>query len=89
VFVSIGNRNPIVSNDEFLTSFDPRFPTYAKPPTLGFSLAPGATATQSFQVKIPAGVEKTGYFGNSVLLQIQFFDVGKYLERGCFFFDVV
>jgi len=89
VSVSIGNLNPIVSNDEFLTSFDARFPTYAKPATLGFSLAPGASATQSFQVKIPAGVEKTGYFGNSALLQIVFHDVGKHLDRACFFFDVV
>jgi len=40
-------------------------------------------------VKIPAGVEKTGYFGNTVLLQILFLDVGKYLDRACFFFDVV
>jgi hypothetical protein len=89
VSVSIGNRNPIASNDEFLTSFDARFPTYAKPATLGFSLAPGASATQSFQVTIPTDVEKTGYFGNSALLQIVFHDVGKYLDRGCFFFEVV
>src|SRR5687767_11952029 len=39
VSVSIGNRNPIVSNDQFLTTFDARFPTYAKPATLGFFLA--------------------------------------------------
>jgi hypothetical protein len=89
VSVSIGNRNPIASNDEFLTAFDARFPTYAKPATVGFSLAPGASTTQTFQVKIPAGIEKTGYFGNSALLQISFHDVGKYLDRGCFFFDVV
>jgi len=89
VSVSIGNRNPIADNDEFLTAFDARFPTYAKPATVGFSLAPGAFTTQSFQVTIPAGVEKTGYFGNSALLQISFHDVGQYLDRGCFFFDVV
>jgi hypothetical protein len=82
--VSIGNRNPIASDDEFLTAFDARFPTYAKPATVGFSLAPGAFTTQSFQVTIPTGVEKTGYFGNSVLLQISFHDVGQYLDRGCF-----
>jgi len=89
VSVSIGNRNPIVSNDQFLTAFDARFPTYAKPATTGFSLAAGASTTQSFQVKIPAGVEKTGYFGNSVLLRMSFHDVGTYLDRGCFFFEVV
>ena len=37
VSVSIGNRNPIASNDEFLTAFDARFPAYAKPATVGFS----------------------------------------------------
>ena len=89
VSVSIGNRNPIASDDEFLTASDARFPTYAKPATVGFSLAPGAFTTQSFQVTIPTGVEKTGYFGNSVLLQISFHDIGQYLDRGCFFFDVV
>jgi hypothetical protein len=89
VSVSIGNRNPIVGNDQFLTAFDARFPTYAKPATVGFSLAPGASTTQSFQIKIPTGVEKTGYFGNSVLLRLSFHDVGTYFDRGCFFFDVV
>jgi hypothetical protein len=86
VSVSIGNCNPIASNDEFLTAFDARFPTYAK---IAVFLAPGAFTTQSFQVTIPAGVEKTGYFGNSALLQISFHDVGQYLDRGGFFFDVV
>jgi hypothetical protein len=89
VAVSIGNRNPIVSNDQFLTTFDARFPTYAKPATIGFSLAPGASTNHSFQVRIPAGVERTGYFGNSVLQQISFHDVGTYFDRGCFFFEVV
>lgn len=89
VSVSVGNRNPIVANDQFLTTFDARFPTYAKPPTLGFSLAPGATTSQAFAVKIPAGMEKTGYFGNSCLLQLSWHDVGKYLDRGVFFFEVV
>jgi hypothetical protein len=93
VSVSIGNRNAIASNDEFMTTFDARFPTYAKPQPFGFSLAPtgslGASTSQSFVVKIPAGVEKTGYFGNACLLQLSFNDVGKYLDRGVFFFEVV
>ena len=62
VSVSIGNRNPIVSNDEFLTTFDARFPTYAKPATIGFSLAPGASTSYAFALRMPAGIEKTGYF---------------------------
>jgi hypothetical protein len=89
VGVSIGNRNPIAGNDQFLTAFDARFPTYAKPAPGGFFLAAGAFTEQAFQLRMPAGVEKTGYFGNSVLLQITFHDVGTYLDRACFFFDVV
>jgi hypothetical protein len=89
VSVSIGNRNAIVSNDEFMTTFDARFPTYAKPATTGFSLAAGATTSQAFTIKIPAGVEKTGYFANACLVQLNWHDVGKYLDRGLCFFDVV
>ncbi len=89
ISVSVGNRNPIVANDQFMTAFDARFPTYAKPATLGFSLAPGASTSQAFALKVPAGVEKTGYFGNSVLVQLSWHDIGKYLDRGVFFFEVV
>ncbi len=89
ISISIGNRNAIVSNDEFMTTFDARFPTYAKPAPLGFSLAPLASMSQSFAIKIPAGIEKTGYFANACLLQLSLHDVGKYLDRGVIAFDVI
>jgi hypothetical protein len=89
VSVAIGNRNAIVSNDEFMTTYDARFPTYAKPEPFGFSLAAGASTSQAFVLKIPAGIEKAQYFGNACLLQMNFHDVGKYLDRGVFFFEVV
>jgi len=73
--VSIGNRNPIVSNDEFLTTFDARFPTYAQPAPNGFSPLTGLISLPFwFQIKIPPNVEKTGYFGNCVLQKISFLD---------------
>jgi hypothetical protein len=43
----------------------------------------------SFQLTVPLGVEKTGYFGNCSLQKISFIDVGTCLDRSCFFFDVV
>lgn len=89
VAIAIGNRNAIVGNDEFLATFDARFATYAKPATLGFSLAPAASMTQSFAIKIPNGVEKTGYFANAVLQQLSYLDTGKYLDRAVCFFEVV
>ena len=51
--------------------------------------SPTASASFSFTLKIPNGVEKTGYFGNTVLQQLNFHDVGKYLDRSVFFFGVV
>lgn len=93
VGVSVGNRNPITSNDLFLSEFDFRFPALAQPPPTGFSLgpvgSPTASTSFSFALKVPIGVEKTGYFGNTVLQQFDFHDVGKYLDRGVFFFGVV
>lgn len=93
VGVSVGNRNLITGNDLFVSEFDARFPTLAQPPTVGFSLgaagSPNASASFSFTLRIPNGVEKTGYFGNTVLQQLSFHDVGKYLDRSVFFFGVV
>jgi len=93
VAVSIGNRNPIVSNDVFLSDFDRRFPTMAQPATLGFALGPlgsaSASASFDFVLNVPDPVERTGYFGNTVLEQIRFHDVGLYLDRAVFFFSVV
>jgi hypothetical protein len=39
-------------------------------------------------VRIPAGIGKTGYFGNSVQ-QLSFHDVGRYFDRAVFFFGVL
>lgn len=89
VALSIGNRNPIANRDLFLNEFDARFPTYAQAAPVGFSLQPGESKTFSFAIRIPAGVEKTGYLGNVVLQRLSFYDVGTYLDRGCFFFDVI
>lgn len=87
--VFFGNRNAIASNDEFLSSFDPRFPTYAKGAPNGFTLGPAGNSTFWFQLTIPTGIERTGYFGNTVMQRIGHVDVGTYLDRACFFFDVV
>lgn len=92
VELSVGDRNPIANNDVFLSDRDTRFPSLAQPPTLGFTLgpagSPNASTSFNFSLNIPNGVEKTGYFGNSVLQQLNFHDVGKYLDRGVFFFGV-
>jgi hypothetical protein len=89
VALSIGNRNPISGRDLFLNEFDARFPTYAQGAPIGFSLAPGESKSFSFAIRVPAGIEKTGYLGNAVVQRLAFYDVGTYLDRGCFFFNVI
>jgi hypothetical protein len=87
--IFIGNRNPIVSNDLFLSGFDPRFPTYAQGAPKGFSMTAAQYGFHAIDVTIPMGVEKTGYFGNVAIEQISLLGVGTVIERACFFFDVV
>ncbi len=90
--VSIGNRNAIANNDLFMSDFDHRFPTLAQKPPFGFTLGPvgsqTASTSLSFELKIPSGIDKTGYFGNSVLIQLNPSSVGTYLDRSVFFFSV-
>jgi len=89
VAVSVGNRNPIKDDDVFLSDFDRRFPTLAQPHPLGFSLGPLDVASFNFDLRVPCCIEKTGYFGNTVLFQINNYGVGVLLERSAFFFAVV
>jgi hypothetical protein len=89
VAVSVGNRNPIKDNDLFLSDFDRRFPTLATPYPLGFSLGPSGATSFGFDLKVPCCIDKTSYFGNTVLFQISSFGVGMLLERSAFFFGVV
>lgn len=86
--VFFGNRNAIASNDEYLSGFDARFPTYAQRAPDGFTLGTAQYGYFNFQLTIPKDVEKTGYFGNCTLQKISQFGPGTLIERACFFFDV-
>lgn len=86
VWVGSGNVDPTVGT--FLINVDPRFPRLMQPPFFGLTLAPSANATLNFSIKVPATVEKTVYLGNSCLMQLSYIDVGKYLDRGSFPFQV-
>jgi hypothetical protein len=89
VHAFVGARNPIVANDEFLDGHDERFPTLTKRAPVGLQLAPGGFTQVDFSLRIPPGVEPTGYLANVVLFQIDFLERGPVLDRGCVFFDVV
>jgi len=85
-WVGSGNVDPTVGT--FLLNVDTRFPRLTSPSFPSITIAPGASATLNFALKVPATVEKTSYFGNSCLLYRGAFDVGTYLDRACIVFGV-
>ena len=56
--------------------------------SFGLLLPPGADTTFRFSITVPTMIEKTIYFGNSFLMQLNYNDVGQYLDRGVFPFAV-
>lgn len=86
VWVGSGNIDPVVGT--FLLNVDTRFPRLTQPVVFGLTLAPGASGTLSYALKVPATVEKTNYIGNSCLMRFNWHDIGDYLDRGVFVFGV-
>ncbi len=86
VFVGSGNVDP--STGTFLLNVDSRFPRLTEPAFAGFTLNANASTTLNFTLKVPTNVEKTNYMGNSCLMQLNWHDIGKYLDRGVFIFAI-
>lgn len=86
VWVGSGNVDPVVGT--FLSNVDTRFARLTLPAPTGLTLAPGASTTLNFVLKVPSTVEKTNYIGNSCLMQFNWHDTGLYLDRGVFVFAV-
>ena len=86
VSVGSGNVDPVTGT--FLLNVDPRFPRLTQPAFAGLTLDSGASAVLSYALKVPATVEKTNYLGNSCLMQFNWHDIGKYLDRSVFVFGV-
>jgi len=86
VWVGSGNVDPTLGT--FLLNVDQRFPRLTQPAFFGLLLPPGADTTFHFSITVPTVIEKTIYFGNSFLMQLNYNDVGQYLDRGVFPFAV-
>jgi hypothetical protein len=86
VWVGSGNVDPTVGT--FLLNVDPRFPRLTLPGFAGLILAAGASTVLNFTMKVPSTVEKTNYLGNSCLMKFNWHDVGTYLDRAVFVFNV-
>ena len=71
-----------------MLAVDQRFPRLTQPAFFGLLLPPGADTTLRFSIAVPTTIEKTNYFGNSFLMQLNYEDVGQYLDRAVFPFAV-
>lgn len=86
--VFVGSGNVVSDTGMFLLNVDPRFPRLTQTPPTGFSLNPGEAKTISFSIKIPSTIEPSGYIGNTALFTVNWHDIGTYLDRSVFVFQV-
>lgn len=86
--VFVGPANMVPDTGKALAVVDARFPRLSEPDFFGLSLGPGASASLSFSVAVPAGVELSNYLGNTFLFKASYHDVGTYLDRSVFPFEV-
>lgn len=86
LWVGSGNVDP--NTGTFLLNVDTRFSRITHVGSAGFSLPAGGNITITLTLPVPSNIPKTGYMGNSCLMQLNWMDVGKYLDRGCFLFAV-
>ncbi len=84
----VGPANFIADPGAAVQAVDPRFSRLTQPAFPGLQIAPGATASLSFQMQIPLGMEPSNYLGNTFLFRADWHDVGAYLDRGCWPFGV-
>jgi hypothetical protein len=87
VWIGSGNVDPVTGT--FLLNVDTRYPRLTEPSFPGFSLAPGASTTLSFSIKVPSGMEKSTYLINSCLMKFNWHDIGMYLDRSVITFRVI
>lgn len=87
--VFVGPANPVADVGHALALVDERFPRLTMPPFSGLNLAPGTTASLTFNLAVPTGIQPSNYCGNTFLFQANWHDVGTYYDRGIFVFGVV
>lgn len=85
-WVGSGNVDPVVGT--YLSNVDGRFPRLTEPKFAGLQLAAGASAVLSFSIKVPAGIEKSNYLGNTCLMRVNWHDLGLELDRSTYVFNV-
>jgi hypothetical protein len=86
--VFIGPANMDSDVGQALCTVDTRFPRLTLPDFAGLAIDSGATESLTYSIKVPNNVERTNYLGNSFLFRANWHDVGEYLDRSIFVFEV-
>lgn len=86
LFIGLANIAPDVGAATAVV--DPQFPRLTLPKFDGLKIDSGATETLSFSIPIPTAVESSNYLGNTFLFRSTWHDVGEYLDRSLFVFEV-
>lgn len=84
----VGPANFVSDPGAAVQAVDPRFPRLSEPAFPGLMLAAGATASLSFDLRVPSEIEPSNYLGNTLLFRADWHDVGVYLDRGFWPFAV-
>lgn len=88
-YAFVGPANFVTSVGEAVGARDRRFANPSAPSFPGQQVASLATVNLKVSMPVPVSIEKTTYQGNTMLFQADWHDVGHYLDRGFWTFDVV
>jgi hypothetical protein len=84
IWVGSGNIDPTVGT--FLLNVDTRFPRLTQ---VIVQLDPNTSGYVDFNFQVPVTIERTIYFLQSCLMEINPFNTGRYLDRGAILLNVV
>jgi hypothetical protein len=88
VYVFVGPANFVEVVGRAVNAVDTRFPQLIQPKAFGLRIDPGQSETLSFEIAVPADMHPSNYMGNAFLFKPSHHDVGEYMDRGCFIFEV-
>ena len=86
--VFVAPANIVADEGAALATVDARFPRLTMPAFPGLTLDSLGSETLQFTVRVPDDVDPSNYLGNTVLMQIDYHDIGQYLDRSVFPFGV-
>ena len=86
--VFVGPATIVRDVGDAVSAVDARFPRLTLPQFDGLSLGPGATQSLNFSLTVPGDIERSNYLGNTFLFHATWHDLGQYLDRSLFVFEV-